>query len=50
MLRQILFDKMDEAEKEKFAMHFQKSGTTPDEFVKTHAEGAVKSVENGRVA
>ena len=49
MLRQILFDKMDEADKEKFAKHCQKSGITPDEFVKTRAEGAVKSVENGRV-
>ncbi|KAF9645686.1 hypothetical protein BDM02DRAFT_480309 [Thelephora ganbajun] len=47
MLRQILFDKMDEAEKEKFAAHCQKLGSTPDEFVKTWAEESVKSVENG---
>lgn len=47
MLRQILFDKMDEAEKDKFAKHCEKLGITPDEFVKTHAEGTVKSVENG---
>jgi hypothetical protein len=47
MLRSILFDKMDEAEKEKFAAHCQKLGTTPDEFVKSHARESVKSVENG---
>lgn len=47
MLRQILFDKMDEAEKEKFEAHCQKLGTTPDEFVKTWAGESVKSVENG---
>lgn len=47
MLRQLLFDKMDEAEKEKFAAHCQKLGTTPDEYVKTWAKDSVKSVENG---
>ena len=47
MLRQILFDKMDEAEKEKFAVHCQKLGTTPDEYVKVWAKESVKSVENG---
>lgn len=47
MLRQIMFDKMDEAEKEKFAAHCQKFGTTPDEYVKTWAKESVKSVENG---
>ena len=47
MLRSILFDKMDEAEKEKFAAHCQKLGATPDEFVKTWASESVKSVENG---
>ena len=47
MLRQIMFDKMDKAEKEKFAAHCQKLGTTPDEFVKTWAGESVKSVENG---
>jgi hypothetical protein len=47
MLRQILFDKMDEAEKENLAAHCQKLGTTPDEFIKAWAEDAVKSVENG---
>jgi hypothetical protein len=47
MLRSIMFDKMDEAEKEKFAAHCQKLGTTPDKYVKTFAEESVKSVENG---
>jgi len=47
MLRQILFDKMDEAEEEKFAAHCQKLDTTPEEYIKTWAEGSVKSVENG---
>jgi hypothetical protein len=47
MLRQIMFDKMDEAEKEKFEAHCQKLGTTPDEFIKTWAGESVKSVENG---
>ena len=46
-LRQLVFDKIDEAEKEKLAAHCQKLGTTPDEFVRTWAEGSVKSVENG---
>lgn len=47
MVRQILFDKMDEAEKEKFGAHCEKLGTTPDEYIKKWAEGSVKSVENG---
>ena len=47
MLRQILFDKMDEVEKEKFAAHCQKLGSTPGEFIKTWAGESVKSVENG---
>lgn len=47
MLRQMLFDKMDEAEKEKFGAHCQKLGTTPDEFVKSWAGESVRSVENG---
>lgn len=47
MIRSVLFDKMDEKEKEKFAAHCQKFGTTPDEFVKTWAVDSVKSVENG---
>ena len=47
MLRQILFDKMDEMEKEKFAAHCQKVGITQEECIKTWAEGSVKSVENG---
>jgi len=47
MLRSLLFDEMDEAEKEKFAAHCQKVGSTPDEFVKTLAGESVKSVENG---
>jgi len=47
MLRSVLFDKMDEAEKEKFAAHCQKVGFTPDEFIKTWATDSVKSVENG---
>ena len=47
MLRQMLFDKMDEAEREKFEAHCEKIGTTPDEFIKTWAEKSVKSVENG---
>ncbi|KAF9782861.1 hypothetical protein BJ322DRAFT_1073122 [Thelephora terrestris] len=47
MLRQILFDKMDETEKEKLEAHCQKLGTTPDKFVKTWAEESMKSVENG---
>jgi len=47
VLRQMLFDKMDEAEKEKLAAHCQKFGITPDEFIKTWAGESVKSVENG---
>jgi len=47
MLRQVLFDKMGEAEKEKFAAHCQKLGSTPDEYIKTWAEDSTKSVENG---
>jgi hypothetical protein len=47
VLRQILFDKMDEAEKEKFGTHCQKLGTTPEKYVKVWAEESVKSVENG---
>lgn len=47
VLRQILFDKMDEVEKEKFNAHCQKFGSTPDEFIRTWAQGSVKSVENG---
>ena len=47
MLRSILFDNMDEAEKEKFAVHCQKVGSTSDEFIKTMARESVKSVENG---
>ena len=47
ILHQILFDKMDEAEKEKFTVHCQKVGSTPDEFVRTWAEESVRSVENG---
>ena len=47
MLRSILFDKMDKAEKEKLAAHCQKLGATPEEFAKTWAVDSVKSVENG---
>ena len=47
MLRQILFDKMTETEKEKFAAHCQKLGTTPDEYIKVWAQESMKSVENG---
>ena len=47
MLRQILFDKMGDAEKEKFEAHCQKLGTTPGEYIKTWAGNSVKSVENG---
>jgi len=47
VLRQVTFDKMDEAEKEKFGAHCQKLGTTPDEFIKSWAGSSVKSVENG---
>ena len=47
MLRQLLFDKMDETEKEKLEVHCQKLDTTPDEFVKGWAQDSVKSVENG---
>ena len=47
ILRSILFDKMDEVEKEKFAAYCQSLGTTPDEYVKEWAKGSVKSVENG---
>ena len=47
VLRQILFDKMDEGEKEKFEAHCKRFGATPDEYVKTWAEDSVKSVGNG---
>jgi len=47
VLHQFMFDEMDEAEKEKFAAHCRKFGTTPDEFIKTWAGESVKSVENG---
>jgi hypothetical protein len=47
MLRQIMFDKMDEAEKERFEAHCRKLGSTPDEFIKTWAGESVRSVENG---
>ena len=46
-LRQILFDKMDEGEKEKFETHCRKLGTTCDKYVRTWAAESVKSVENG---
>ena len=47
ILRQVILDRMDEAEKERFTAHCQKFGTTPDEFVKTWARESMKSVENG---
>ena len=47
ILRQVILDRMDEAEKERFTAHCQKFGTTPDEFFKTWARESMKSVENG---
>ena len=47
MLRQLIFDEMDEGEKEKLTAHCQKLGTTPDEFIKGWAGDSVRSVENG---
>ena len=46
-LHELVFDKMDETEKEKFAVYCWGLGTTPDEFIKTMAKDSMKSVEHG---